>query len=515
MRKFKFEFETVRFPLVIMLIMFFLRGFSNLMLSSLIKPNLGGSLNWLIVLFEIMLYFSAMIIQYLPFLIVNKYLSKKYDTTRITLMYIISYIILLTVTMILGKDGLPSVVYTSLFNIQMKPDLINGETLFMFTPFRIGLIGALTSGVIVNYAYKITRSRTKYALLKFIDKDVLSLLLIVIFTIVFGVIFTLIWPVVIGVLFSIFEWIGRDLSNPLNTMVYGFFDKILSLFDLSAINRQTFWSSNLGGTWMNSQGVNFVGDVPIWNAQMQEGLVNTGFGRYITPYYVINLFALPGIVCGLYSTYTNKKERRSQISLLILIIVFMIFSDQSITIEMFLIFMAPLLYVIHVALSSLIFGLLEGFNLYLGSSLITSTEANSLGNGYELMSFLKNDSLFATVISVITIGVVVFILYYFLTRLYYKFLAYGLINKYEIDELTEEVLEIVGGLDNIKEIDSNPFRIEVKLNRPQLFDYERLEETKVSRVIETRSIYALYYGSSSGIIRKEILLKKKLFSEEE
>lgn len=514
MRKFKFEFETVRFPLVIMLIMFFLRGFSNLMLSNLIKPSLGGSLNWLVVLLEIMLYFSAMIIQYLPFLIVNKYLSKKYDTTRITLMYIISYIILLTITMILGKDGLPSVVYTGLFNIQMKPEFITGDTSFMFTPFRIGLIGALTSGVIVNYAYKITRSRTKYALLKFIDKDVLSLLLIVVFTIIFGIIFTFIWPLIIGVLFNIFEWISRDITNPLNTMVYGFFDKVLSLLDLSAINRQTFWTTNLGGTWMNSQGQNFIGDVPIWNAQMQESLVNTGFGRYITPYYIINLFALPGIICGLYSTYTNKKERRSQISLLILIIIFMILSDQSITIELFLIFMAPLLYVIHLAISSLIFGLLEGFNIYLGSSLVTSTEVHSLGNGYELMTFIKNDDLFSTVISIVIIGVIVFLIYYFLTRLYYKYLAHGLINKYEIDELTEEVLEILGGLDNIKEIDSNPFRIEVKLNRPQLFDYERLEKTEVSRVIETRSIYALYYGSSSSIIRKEILLKKKLFDEE-
>ena len=45
---------------------------------------------------------------------------------------------------------------------------------------------------------------------------------------------------------------------------------------------------------------------------------------------------------------------------------------------------------------------------------------------------------------------------------------------------------------------------------PQLFNYERLETSSISRVIETKTTYALYYGTASGMIRKEILLRKEM-----
>ena len=101
-------------------------------------------------------------------------------------------------------------------------------------------------------------------------------------------------------------------------------------------------------------------------------------------------------------------------------------------------------------------------------------------------------------------------MYVIVIRFYYNNVAIGLINKFDIENLTNEFLEIVGGLDNVEVIDSNPFRIEVSLIRPQLFNYEKLESTQISRVIESRSIYALYYGSASPIIRKEVKIRKSL-----
>ncbi len=507
MRKFKYEFETVRYPLIIMLIAFFLKGLSTTVLSELVRPYIGINFQWLITLMQIFQYFSTFVIQYIPAFIMIKILSKKNSSARVTLLFLTSYILLLTTTMVIYKRGMPAVAFTDLFGLKIETATI------LLKPYRVGIVGAVLSGYIVNKSYRMTRTRTKYAFLKFIDRDVLSLILTIIFTIITGLILTIVWPIVIKTLFDILNWIGSDISNPVTTIVYGFLDRVLSLFDLSAISRETLWFSNVGGSWMNTMGETFVGDVSIWQAQYAEGIFQTGFGRYITPYYILNLFAIPGMIIGMFSLYTNKKERNSTISFIIVLLTFIVLSDQLLTMEVFLVVVAPLLYVIHLIATSILFGILEGLKLFLGSNLITNINHFALGNGIELFNFYKNYELISTISSIIVIGVGVFILYFFLTRLYYRYFAVGLINKFEINNLVEEFLEIIGGIDNIEEIDSTPFRVEVKLKRPQMFDYELLEKTKINRIIETRSIYAIYYGAASTIIRKEVLIQKSILDE--
>ena len=504
MRKFKFEFETIRYPLIIMLIMFLFRGLSNTVLSDLIRPLIGGNFNWIISLMEILQYFSAFVIQYLPFIIVMKYLSSKHSRNSVMIMFIVSYILLLTSTMVLGVNNLPNVAYQNLFGISVIQTSASASASVLLMPYRIGLIGALVSGVIVHYSFKFTRTRTRYALFKFIDRDLMSLIIIIILSLLAGVLFSYIWPIIITTIFSIFDWIAKDISNPGHTFAYGFFDRIFALFDLSPLNRETFWFTNHGGSWMSNSGMTYVGDVGIWNATIREGVYGSGFGRYLTPYYIINLFAVPGIIVGMFSLYTDRKERYSQLVIVLLLIAFSFIADLSLPVEVFLFVMAPLFYAIHVFISSAIFGILQGLEIFLGSSFIKDVSNSALGNGVEFFHYLNNDNLSKTVFTLIIFGVIVFFLYYFITKVFYRYLAVGLINKFDIENYVNEFLNIVGGIDNIEEIHSTPFRIEVKLKRPQMFDYEALEKTNIARVIETRSKYAIYYGTSSTMIRKEI-----------
>lgn len=510
MRKFKFEFETIRYPLIIMLIMFLFRGLSNTILSDLIRPLIGGNFNWVISLMEILQYFSAFIIQYLPFIIVMKYLSSKHSRNSVMIMFIVSYILLLTSTMVLGKTNLPSVAYQDLFGINMVQTTSSANASIIIMPYRIGLIGALVSGIIVHYSFKFTRTRTRYAMFKFIDRDVMSLIIIIVLSLLAGLAFTVIWPIVIKSIFSIFDWIAKDISDPAHMFVYGFIDRLFALLDLSPLNRETFWFTTHGGSWMSSTGMTHVGDVSMWNAGLLEGLYGNGFGRYLTPYYIINLFAVPGVMIAMFSLYTNRKERYAQLTTIILLIIFSIVSDMSLPMEVFLFLMAPMLYAMHLFISSAIFGILQGLEIFLGSSFIKNVSNSALGNGVEFFHYLNNDNLRSTVFALIIFGIIVFFLYYFVTKLFYRYLAVGLINKYDIENYVEEFLGIVGGIDNIDEIDSTPFRLEVTLKRPQMFDYDALEKTNIARVIETRSKYAIYYGTASTMIRKEVLTRKKL-----
>ncbi len=114
----------------------------------------------------------------------------------------------------------------------------------------------------------------------------------------------------LNLLNTIFEFIATDITNPMNLFVYGVMDRLLADLNLGALMRTLFWYGEQGGTWINNLGVNYMGDVGIWTAQMNSLITPSGVGRLITPYYVLNLFAVPGMLIGFYTIFTDKMEKR-------------------------------------------------------------------------------------------------------------------------------------------------------------------------------------------------------------
>lgn len=514
MRKFKIDFETIKYPLIIMLMMSVLKGISNTILSDAVAPYIGSSYQWLIGLMGIMQYFSSVVIQYLPFIFIIMYLVKTYRDQRIIVMFFVSFILIATTTAVVGSTSLPQQAYGSLFSLNLEKTLSINSIQVILQPFRIGFFATLISATIVAYSYRATRTRTRYALFNFIDKDSLATMYTVVISFIVGLILVFVWPIVINILFSIINWIGSDISNPTHLYAYGILDKLLGIFELSPLNKSTFLFQEMGGTWISNTGVSFVGDANIWKAVLNFSVFDTGFGRYMTPYYIINLFAIPGIFVGLISLYTKKSERYNHAVLLIFLTIFTFIADLSLPVEIFIFITAPLLFVFHIIITGFLFAVLSTSKIVLGSVFADGVNNIAYGNGLELIGYLKNHNLVTTVISIFIIGVIVLLLYVIVTRIYYKHFAIGLINKYEIDHTVDQFLEIVGGIDNIEEINSSPFRVSVKLKRPQMFDYDLLEQSNVSRVNETRSEYALYYGTISTIIRSNVLLRKQLISED-
>ena len=172
--------------------------------------------------------------------------------------------------------------------------------------------------------------------------------------------------------------------------------------------------------------------------------------------------------------------------------------------------MTPLLYGFHIFVVSSLFAILQGLKIFIGIPMQESVASASLGSGIDLFSYFKIIELRQNIIVIIVIGLIIGFIYFAMTKLYYSYFSLGLINKLDIDVLVEEFLEVVGGIDNIEKIDSSPLRIDVQLKRPQLFNYEKLEDSSISRVIETKTSYALYYGTPSTIMRKEILHLKEI-----
>ena len=57
---------------------------------------------------------------------------------------------------------------------------------------------------------------------------------------------------------------ANDITNPINLLLYGMFERLSAITGLIDIPRQIFWFSDMGGSWMNSVGLKFSGDVAIW-----------------------------------------------------------------------------------------------------------------------------------------------------------------------------------------------------------------------------------------------------------
>ena len=61
--------------------------------------------------------------------------------------------------------------------------------------------------------------------------------------------------------------------------------------------------------WTNIAGATVVGDANVWTAQLGAGTLISGAGRLFAPYYVMNIFAIPAMIWGMYSIGTSKEQR--------------------------------------------------------------------------------------------------------------------------------------------------------------------------------------------------------------
>lgn len=503
-KRFDIFLDAAQFPLIVVLIASILLGIGNLLTNQQVAVALFGNTTNGLMISAFIKTCGFYIIQNFPLLLLFYILTKKFDDTAAGIMGIVSYFTLLITTMFFTNAKLPSYAYATGLGLSVSGSNFSFLGSTVRYPLHLGVIATLVCYYSVKVCYNHTKNRRTYGVTSFIDKHTMGLLLSALISVVMGLIISYVWPFVIGILSSIFTFIADDITNPFNLFIYGVVEKLMSIYNLGDIPRSVFWFSEFGGSWLDGLGRKFAGDVAIWTTQISSSSLTGGIGRFITPLYLIQIFAIPGYLCAMFSMYTNRFERRKYILFLVIACVASAFMGSSLPFDMVMVCTTPLLFFIHVFISGVLFAVLQWSKLFIGYTYAGAVGYATPGSLGDLLVYVNSPTMTQTIQLLFTIGIVVFILYFTITRLYYRYLAIDMFQSGEEKTLVNDIVEALGGLDNIRLIDSNPFRILVQVHEETKVDISKLRTYCNSKVFESKTGFVLYFYKASHAIHVEI-----------
>lgn len=514
MRRWHSLLDIITFPLKILFVATILMGIGGLILNPNLQ-NLFTIESQLIISFaELLRYFGSVMLLNFPFFIMIKALSKRFSESVPVFIGIIGYIVFNITTLFFTKATFPPEAYLQVFGLQIDLSLLSINGTGVHYPIHTGVIAAILVIIITRFSYRVSRRASGYGVLSFIDKDMWAAIYTMILSGFAGILIVNVWPFVIGGLTFVFKFIGSDITNPMNLFVYGISDRFLAGVGLSQLIRTPFWFGSLGGSWINSTGANIIGDVSIWTQQISEGLTSVGFGRLYTPYYVLNLFAIPAFIVGIFQTFTDKFERRKFRGFFAVAVILSIFLGMLFPFEIFLLFLAPLIYVTHVFLTGVLFAVFQALNVSLGYTFSGLNIVATPTSVADLLVFARNPNLQSSIISIVVVGVITSIVYFLLARVYFNYLAYDMMNTGKKKETVDELFTVFGGVDNIRIVHSSLYRVTILPIKKNRVDFSLSPLEDVTKISESRAGYALTFGSGSYIIRTAMIKRIKQYQKD-
>jgi phosphotransferase system IIB component len=92
-----------------------------------------------------------------------------------------------------------------------------------------------------------------------------------------------------------------------------------------------------------------------------------------------------------------------------------------------------------------------------------------------------------------------FLLYYAVTSYYYRKGAISIINPNEKDMVIHELLDSIGGIDNIRLANASIGKVIIQVYNRDLVDFSKIHH-RASKIVDTRAGFAISYGASSYMI---------------
>ena len=495
-------FELLIFPIGILMCATVLVGVSNLITSSTFAVFYSVQNDLVIVIAEALSKVGTFLIVNFPLIFLLRIVAKKKGSATTILSALIGYITYAVFTMYFSKSNLGTSAYSSILGLSTTSSYLTSGTHY---PLQTGIVATIIIAVITLNSFSTSRRRGEYGFLSFISKDTWCVVRTIVLSAVCGVLVSYAWPYVIEGINNVINFISLDTSNPINLMIYGFADRILSILNLGTLLRSPFWYGTSGGSWVSMAGSNITGDVNIWTSQLASGQLANMSGHFITPYYVLNIFAIPAMMWAFFTVQTDRVERSRLLLMFIFSTLVSMFCGSLLPMEIILLTLCPLLFLFHILCTGLLFGIFQAMHISLGFNYTgSSTIAVNPGTLLEFLSYAKKASLQETVIKVVIVGVIFALIYFVFTKIYFNHLALDLFRTGEKDRIIKETIEAFGGISNVKYVNSSINRLVVSLHDPTLLDASKLDDLGSVRAYETKAGYTICFGSASTMIRKGI-----------
>lgn len=495
-------YDNCRIAIRLMFLGFILIAFSSIISSESVNIFYTFRNNFLLLFAEGCGKLGQAIIVNMPMIFMLNMVCKKANSGYPVVLVITGYFTFLISTSLFASTSLPSTAYTTSSGINTVFNTLNGTRY----PLELGLLTSFIVAYLTKVSFVRSRHRSTLSILGFLNKDTAGFIYNIVFCSFAGIGVAYAWPYVINNLQSLITYIGKDLQDPVRIGMYGVLDRLLSIFGISNIIRQPFWYSTLGGSYQTLSGQSIVGDINIWNYVKDISSTYIGAGRFVTSYYVINMFMIPSLLICVLLTTTNTSARRKLIVPIIGLTMVSFIYGNPLPFELVILFTSPILFFIYLFVVGGVFWYLTSAGIYLGSNIAgnTSTITAMPGNFPDFIINLRNIFYIDTLGKICLVGLVAGIIIFVLAYLYFRFMAYDIMKTGKTSEFSSNIIDAVGGKENILSASNTLFRLCIDLKDIEELDVTKIQSLHIRKVMETKSGIEIECGTSAFMLQKRI-----------
>lgn len=290
------------------------------------------------------------------------------------------------------------------------------------------------------------------------------------------------------------------------TFVYGLLERALIPFGLHHVFYMPFWQTAVGGR-------------ELVNGQLIEGAQNIFFAelaspdtshfsvaatRFMSGKFPLMMFGLPGAALAMY-TCARPENKKAVGSLLLSAAISSAVTGITEPLEFAFLFVAPPLYVIHCAFAGLSYMLMHILNVGIGMT---------FSGGFLdffLFGILQGNTK-TSWLHVIPVGILYFIVYFIVFRVMilkfnYQTPGHEKDNAAPVnnaDNKSQQILDGLGGLENISDLSCCATRLRVTLHRPSKLNKEKLLATGAAAVVANGDGVQVVYGPEVTVIHARL-----------
>lgn len=290
------------------------------------------------------------------------------------------------------------------------------------------------------------------------------------------------------------------------TFVYGLLERALIPFGLHHVFYMPFWQTAVGGR-------------ELVNGQLIEGAQNIFFAelaspdtshfsvaatRFMSGKFPLMMFGLPGAALAMY-TCARPENKKAVGSLLLSTAISSAVTGITEPLEFAFLFVAPPLYAIHCAFAGLFYMLMHMLNVGIGMT---------FSGGFLdffLFGILQGNTK-TSWLHVIPVGILYFIVYFIIFRVMilkfnYQTPGHEKDNAAPVnnaDNKSQQILDGLGGLENISDLSCCATRLRVTLHRPSKLNKEKLLATGAAAVVANGDGVQVVYGPEVTVIHARL-----------
>lgn len=344
-----------------------------------------------------------------------------------------------------------------------------------------------------------------------------------------GILMYFIWPTVQNGIYAL----GGVVTGTgyFGTLLFGIIKRALIPFGLHHVFYMPFWQTAVGGT-MEVAGHMVEGGQNIFFAQLADSAniahFSAGATRYFSGEFIFMIFGLPGAALAMYKCAKPEKKKQAG-SLLLSATLACMFTGITEPLEFSFLFVAPALFAVQVVLAGSAYMIAYILNIAVGL-----TFSGGLLDFF-LFGILQGNEKTSWML-VIPVGIVYFLLYYFIfsffikkfdlktpgredddtkTKLYTKAdvnerkAAKDVKNSDEkagtvADELSQTISRGLGGKANISDVDCCATRLRITVIDPDKVNDALLKSTGASGVVHKGQGVQIIYGPRVTVIKSNL-----------